>query len=141
MANNDIAQKLALLPEGLAEDNLQTWQRAMRYFQDRVSDYPGSRLKYLLGLVESISKLEEAKLFRVKPSARLLVISATTKEDQDHGDFFIVVGLKDEDTTNIVCSRPTEIAYSVVCKNNEIVSTLQPLLDRLWNETRGKHNA
>jgi len=95
----------------------------------------------LLDLVENISKLEEAKLFRVKPSAWMLVISTTTKEDQDYGDFFIVVGLKDEDTTNVVCGRPTEIAYSVVCKSNEIVSTLQPLLDRLRNETRGKKNA
>jgi len=130
MTSDEIAQKLARLPEGLAEENLQTWQRAINYYQNIVSDHPGSRYMYLLDLVESISMLEEAKLFRVKPSAWLLVISTTTKEDQDYGDFFIVVGLKDEDTTNVVCSRPTETAYSVVCKSSEIASTVQPLLNK-----------
>src|ERR1051325_672725 len=126
MNTDNIKQKLALLPDGVADENLQTWQQSIRYYQDKVSNYPGSRFRYLLALVEDVSQLEEAKLFRVYPSIWLLIISTTTKEDQDYGNFFIVVGLKDEDTTNVGCYRLKEVVESVVCKSNEILPTLQP---------------
>ncbi len=32
-------------------------------------------------------------------------------------------------------------AESFSCKSSELMSVIQPLLDRLWNETRGKKNA
>jgi len=137
---DDLAQKLALLPEDLAEENLQTWQRSIRYYQEKSSDYSGSKFQYLLDLVENISKSEEAKLFRVYPDLWMLILSTTTKEDKDYGEFFIVVGVKDDDTTHIGCYRYKESVESVICKSNEILPTLQPLLDRLWNETRGKKN-
>jgi len=40
MTNDDITQKLALLPEGLEKENIQSWQRAIRYYQNFVSDHP-----------------------------------------------------------------------------------------------------
>ena len=141
MTNDDIAQKLALLPEGLDEENLQTWQRAIRYYQEKVLDYPGSRFKYLLDLVENISKSEDAKLFRAYPDLWMLILSTTTKEERNYGDFFIVVGLTNENIAQIVCCRPTGIVESVDCKSNETFLILQPFLDRLWNETRGKKKA
>ena len=141
MTNDDFAQKLVLLPEGLAEENIQSWQRAMRVYQLFVSDHAHSEFKYLLDLVESVLQLEDAKLFRVYPDKDLLILSTTTKEDRDYGDFFIVVGLRDEDTTDIGCYTPKESVESVICKSSEIFPTLEPFLDRLWNETRGKKNA
>jgi len=141
MTNDDITQKLALLPKGLEEENIQSWQDAMQYYQMLVFDHADSRFKYLLDLVEGVLQLEDAKLFRVYPDKDLLILSTTTKEDRGYGDFFIVIGLRDENTTDVGCYRPTKAVESVVCKSNEILPTLQPLLDRLWNETRGKKNA
>jgi hypothetical protein len=40
MNSNDIQQKLALLPEGWAEENAQSWQDAIQYYQRRVFDHP-----------------------------------------------------------------------------------------------------
>jgi len=141
MTNNHIAQKLALLPKGLEEENIQSWQDAVREYQWYVSNRAHSEPKYLLDLVESILQSEDAKLFRVYPDKDLLILSTTTEEDRDYGNFFIVVRFIDENTTEIGCYRPTETVKSVVCKSNEILPTLQPFLDRLWNETRGKKNA
>jgi hypothetical protein len=142
MPNDDIAHKLALLPEGLAEENVQTWQYAIQYYQSRVS-HPllGSRFKYLLDLVQDISKSGQEKLFRAYPSIWMLIISTATPMAEDHGDLFIVIGVQSENLTHAFYSGHKEIIESIDCKSNEITPTLQPLLDRLWNETRGKKNA
>ena len=140
MTDDDMTQKLALLPEGLAEENVLSWQDARHYYQQFIFDHADSIFKYLLDLIESVLQIEEAKLFRVYPDKDLLILSTTTEEDRVYGDFFIVVRLIDESTTDIGCYRPTEAVDSVVCKSNEILLKLQTLLNRLWNETRGKKN-
>ena len=142
MNSDDIQQKLALLPEGWAEENAQSWQDAIRYYKSFVFDRPDSRFQYLLDLVQTISKSDQVKLFRTYPAVWMLIISTSSmKEEPRYGDVFIIVGVKDEYSTHVGYCRTTGVLVSIDCKSDEIMPTLQPLLDRLWNETHGKKKA
>ncbi len=136
---DNIQQRLALLPDGWAEENAQSWQKAVEYYQRIVFDQPDSKFKYLLNLTQAIAKSDQAKLFRTYPSIWTLIISTSSmKEEPRYGELFIVVGVKDNDLTHVGYYGLKEAIESIHCKNDEIMSALQPLLDRLWNETRGK---
>ncbi len=136
---DNIQQRLALLPDGWAEENAQSWQKAVEYYQRIVFDQPDSKFKYLLNLTQAIAKSDQAKLFRTYPSIWTLIISTSSmKEEPRYGELFIVVGVKDDYSTHVGYYGINETIESIHCKNDEIISALQPLLDRLWNETRGK---
>lgn len=143
MTKDDITQKLSLLPEGLAEKNIQTWQASMKAYERLVLDTGQSRYQYLLDLVRRISKSEQAKLFNSFPDLWMLIISTRLSLDESLGNGipFIVVGVKNDEPTVVSYYTTTEQWEYVDCKNNEIMPILQPLLDRLWNETLGKKNA
>ena len=63
MNNDDITQKLALLPEGIEEENLRTWEETVDYYQEalqvdleKISSEAISIYRHLLNLVQTISK-------------------------------------------------------------------------------------
>lgn len=141
MTHDDNAQKLALLPEGLAEENLRTWQEAIQHYQEGNSAHPNSVHKHLLDLVQTISKSGQEKLFRAYSSISMLIISTVTPLAKDYGDLFIVVDVKNGNLAHIAYSGRNEIIEFIDSKSDEILPKLQPLLDRLWNETRGKKNS
>src|SRR5258706_15082559 len=101
MTNDDIAQKLVLLPEGIEEENLRTWEETIDYYQEAlqvnpemISDEAVSIYKNLLNLVQTISKSGQEKLYRAYSSLSMLIISTTTATAKDYGDLFIVVDAK-----------------------------------------------
>ncbi len=142
MTTDDIQRKLILLPAGWAEENAQSWERVIPYYQRLVFDNPNSKFRYLLDLVQTISKTEQVKLFKNYPSREMLIISTSSmKEEPIYGDVFIVVGVIDETLTRIIYCHAEGGLESVDCRSNEIMSRLQALLDRLWAETRGKKSA
>lgn len=138
---DDIQQKLALLPEGLAEENIQSWQSAIQYYQSHTS-YPNySFLLPLLSLTQKFSKSEQVKLFRTDFSLGTLMISTSTKDGFGKENPLITVDIKNEGAPDIYYfTCPGEWDDVITCKNEDIMSVMQPFLDRLWNETRGKKN-
>jgi hypothetical protein len=72
-----------------------------------------------------------------------LIISTRLSLDDGlgHGIPFIIVAVRDNKSASVDYYTTTEQWEFNACKSNDIMSTLQPLLDRLWNETRGKKNA
>jgi hypothetical protein len=148
MTSNEITQKLALLPEGVEEENLRTWKETIDYYQEALQVDPEmisaeaiSIHKHLLNLVQTISKSGQEKLYRAYSSLSMLIISTTTPTAKDYGDLFIVVDVKTDNLAYVAYSGRKEVIEFTECKINEIMPTLQPLLDRLWNETRGKKKA
>lgn len=142
MTNDEIIQRLAILPERLAEENIQSWQHIVKFFK-LMTAHPGtSRSMPMLDLVQRLSESEQAKLFRAGASVLDLMISTKEKHGLEKGDAYICVGLGDGDLAEVGYFTATaEKAEVFACKNDEIMFVLQPLLDRLWNETRGKKNA
>jgi hypothetical protein len=156
MTNDDIAHKLALLPEGLSEANLQTWQETIDYYQKAIQINPEIQIdpemnsskiisgyKHLLDLVLAISKTGQEKLFRIDSSLWMIKISTQTSErvGERQGFPFIVIDLKSDVLSIVGYYDPTTSWKITECMNDEIMPALQPLLDKLWNETRGKKNA
>ena len=126
MTKDDIAQKLALLPEGLAEKNVRTWQTCMRNYERRAQGIGQLRYKYLLSLVQDILGLEDAKLFNSFPDLWMLIISTRLSLDESLGNGipFIVVGVKKVSTT---------IGYYTTSEQWEHVDCRATILCRHYN--------
>ncbi len=142
MDTNDIQQRLDLLPEGVAEENSRTWQLALEMYQ-RLCSMPvySQVLTPVFEWVKDFSRSEQAKLFRAGVPGFHLTISTKEKHGLDHGDSCIDIDVDDKKPEMLVISYlggDSERPEKFTCKNSEIQQILQPLLDRLWNETRGK---
>ncbi len=145
MDANDTPQRLARLPESVAEENLRTWQLALEMYQRLCSTPVYSQvLTPMFEWVKKFSRSEQAKLFRAGVPGLHLTISTKEKHGLEPGDSAIDIDIEDERPEMLVISYlggDSEKPEKLTCKNDEIQQTLQPLLDRLWNETRGKENA
>jgi len=158
MTSDDIAQKLSLLPEGIAENNLASWKKIVQFYKEFI-DYPeyhfhleNPMYKFLLptyNLVKEISATEQAKLFRAGQSMYDLVISTAEQHGLKLGDHSIRV-LSDAELIIIQYDVGSplfdgdnpNIYESHTCNpSDNFMIVLQPLLNKLWNETRGKKNA
>ena len=67
----------------------------------------------------------------------------STKEETslEKGDAHFYVYVQDNKISEVgYRAENTQKAETFECKNNELFIRIQPLLDRLWNETRGKKN-
>ena len=142
MTNEEIARKLALLPEGLAEENFQTWQRVLEGNHE-LSSFP-SYSQVLVPMIDWISefiKSEQTKLFRAGLPGLTLMISTKEKHGLEKDDPYVFIDIDDSDAMIVGYCNTSQELESHSCKNSEVMSEVQPLLDRLWNETRGKKNA
>jgi hypothetical protein len=140
MNTNDVQQKIALLPEGLTEENVLSWQHILKLFELFNSHNGGDRYKPFVELIGTIYKSDQAKLFRAGVSAAVLMISTKEKHGLEQGDAYIFIGSRIETVDIGYFTATAHEAEVINCKNDEIMSTLKPLLDRLWSETRGKKN-
>lgn len=62
MMNDYIAQKLALLPEGLAERNLQSWNEAVECFRQPVNVFQAEYFPYIFEMHEIASSCPRNQL-------------------------------------------------------------------------------
>ena len=157
MTNDDIVQKLSLLPKGIAENNLASWEKIVQFYKKFVDDsehhFPlenpmHKALIPIYNLVKEISTTEQAKLFRAGQSMYDLVISTAEQHGLKPGDHsirvlndaeFIIIQydvgslLFDGDNPNIYESHTCN-------PGDNLMIVLQPLLSKLWNETQDKKN-
>ncbi|MFN8414142.1 MAG: hypothetical protein U0Z26_17310 [Anaerolineales bacterium] len=137
MTEDEINKNIALLSESLTQENAQSWQHITKLFELYASG--NSQYKPLLDLVKALANSTQSKLFRAGASVTLLMISTKEKNGLEKGDPYIYIGLRDEDLADIGYYTATaNESEEFKCKNDEILPVIQPFLDRLWNETRGK---
>jgi len=141
MNKDEITQKISLLPEGLAEKNIKSWENVLRFYKMGVS-IPGNEwLTPMVDLIQIIFASEQQKIFRAGLQLFTLMISTKEEHGLEERDAYIVIYLADDGSVDIGYYAATAKQADVfACKNNEAISVLQPLLDRLWNETQGKKN-
>jgi hypothetical protein len=158
MMNDDIAQKLALLPEGIAERNLQLWEPVVSHYKEWAEHPLGDILPNnfldkafpaIYKLVKDFSSTEQAKLFRGGTSVDDLFISTADKHGLKVGDRFVSVTfratnkiiIKYEIASPITLEENPNVIKRVYCEvDDNLMLELQPFLNILWNETRGKEN-
>ena len=142
MTNDDIAQKLALLPEGLAEENIQSWLHVANVCEFYFSHGRDARWHVLTELIQKLSESEQAKLYRGGLSLNVMMFSTKEETGLEKEDAYFYIYVKDDNVTEVgYRAVDSQKAETFECRNNELFTKIQPLLDRLWNETRGKKNA
>ena len=135
MTNDEISRNIALLPESLIQENTQSWQHITKLFELYARN---PRYRPFLDLVKTLSGSMQSKLFRAGASALLLMISTKEKNGLDYGDPYVYVEVRDENTAEVGYCWDTTESKHFICKDDEILPVILPLLDTLWNETRGK---
>ena len=160
MNNQDISQKLALLPEGLAESNIQSWNKMVKFFESPVDAMIGEHFPYshLIGKIAyAFSMNDQAKLFRAGEQAYTLIISTADEQDLKIGEPYLSVSISNEflivryktnepSTTKERSNIKIKImdfgeGEKMNLSQHNIVTALQPMLNLLWDETRGKKKA
>lgn len=135
MTNDEISRNIALLPESLIQENTQSWQHITKLFELYARS---PRYKPFLDLVKTLSDSMQSKLFRAGASTTLLMISTKEKNGLEYRDPYVYVEVRDENTAEVgYCWDTTESEY-FICNDDELLPVILPLLDRLWNKTRGK---
>lgn len=153
MDNNDIAQKLVLLPEGLAERNLQSWNYAIKFFEQPMDAMMAEHFPYGLEMRKvalAFSQSGQAKLFRAEGIVFENLHISTTDAPVKIGEPYLSVhfgrgfltaqyGIDEEEHKYNLLKRMEDNVYFRT--GNDAITFLQPMLDLLWDETRGKKNA
>ena len=142
MTKDDVAQKLALLPNGLVEENIQSWLHVVNVCEFYFSHGRDTSWHVLTDLIQKLSESEQTKLFRGGLSLNIMMVSTKEETGLGKGDAYFYIYVKDDNVTEVgYRAVDTQEAEIFECKNNELFIKIKPLLDRLWNETRGKKNA
>ena len=152
MTNDDITQKLALLPGGLAERNMQSWNEAVEYFGRPVDAFIAEYFPYtseMQKVATVFSNSEQAKLFRAEGQTYHTLIISTTDGQVKIGEPYLMVFIAGGFLTaqyGIDEERFKYDLYKRISNNNlgvgdDVMTILQSMLNLLWNETRGKKNA
>ena len=158
MAKDEITQKLALLSEGIVESNLRSWERIVSFYKSCTDNPIGDILPenfydrvflVISNLVNVFSKTEQAKLYRAGQSVYDLMISTADKHGLHHGDYFVrvtfereIIFIQYETVGPIGDAENPNIYERYSCSlDDNLMTVLQTLLNRLWDETRGKKNA
>lgn len=142
MTNDDIAQKLALLPEGLEDENVRSWHHVANMCEFYFAHGGDTRWHVLADLIQKLSESEQIKLFRGGLSLNIMMFSTKEETGLGKGDAYLYVSVQDDDVAEVgYRAVDTQKTETFECKNNELFIKIQLLLDRLWNETRDKKNA
>jgi hypothetical protein len=151
MTKNDMSQKLALLPEGLAERNIQSWSVVVEYFGRPVDAFIAEYFPYTFEMQEVaivFSKSEQAKLFKAEGQTYHHLIISTTDDQVKIGEPYLMVfidrgfltaqyGIDEESSKYHLYKRISSDNLGV---GDEAMTILDPMLNLLWDETRGKKN-
>jgi hypothetical protein len=140
-----IVQKMTLLSEELIEKNLASWQSVISRYESFIKDNEPVNQGFLpvFGLTKKIAKSELAKLFRAGTSLFPLLISTAEKHGLGDSEPYVAIDVWRNKNTRILYYRgQVKVTESDPCESTDVLfERLQPFLERLWNETKGKNHA
>ncbi len=133
----------------LAQDNLKSWDYLTEFYERLLASEGWDYVKPLVRLAEQLKQSEYAKYFRAGQSLWHLMISTASQHGLTEDDLYIYVKIKVEKTIKndlpVYFTRGIEVSYrqdihaieTITCDEPELMTTIEPLLKRLWNDTRG----
>jgi hypothetical protein len=137
------------ISEELAQENLKSWDYLTEFYERLLASEGWDYVMPLVRLVEHLKQSEYAKYFRAGQSLWHLMISTASQYGLAEDDLYIYVTIKVEKTIKnnkpVYFTDGIEVSYKqgiqkierITCDEPELVFTIEPLLKRLWNETRG----
>jgi len=141
MTDDEFTQKLALLPEGLEEKNIKSWENVLRFYKMAASVPSNSWLTPMVDMIQTVIDSGQNKLFRAGLQLYTLIISAKDEHRLDVGDHHIRVDIHNNNSIEVWYGTNSYDSEELTFDCNKIIVELQPFLSKLWNETRGKKNA
>ena len=143
--SDELEKQLARLPAEVIEENKASWGRVVSQIEESVAL---GKSKYCtaekLTAIREIVALDESSLFRAAIVRVYLTISTAQKVGLEQGELFLRL-IWNEETLPVIeyCRfgrKSIQAAYT--CKRDtDLIPYLQPMLKRLWYETREKHPA
>lgn len=140
MTNDDIARKLALLPEGLEEKNIRSWENVLRFYKTADSSPSNSWLTPMVDMIQAVIDSNQHRLFRAGLQLSTLIISVKEEHRLDKGDHHIRVDINKNNSIEVWYGTSSYDSENLTFDGNKTVVELEPFLNKLWNETRGKKN-
>ena len=140
MTNEEIAQKLTLLPEGLEEKNIKSWENVLRFYKMAASFPSNSWLNPIVDMVQTVIDSGQHKLFQAGLQLYTLIVSVKEEYGLDAGDHHIRVDIDTNNLMEVWYGTSSNDSETLIFDCNKIIVELKPFLDKLWNETRGKKN-
>jgi hypothetical protein len=158
MTKDEITKNLDLVPKEVVESNLDSWKSTALFYKEYI-DSPLNELLSeiswrktftpIYNSVKNILTTEQAKLFRAGHTVYELLISTANEHGLKSGEHYIRIAseggfiiIQYEIMGSITDDGNPKAYESIVCTlQDDLMPALQPLLTRLWNETRGKENA
>jgi hypothetical protein len=155
---SEFDSRLSLLPDQLVKKNLESWKKVVESYEDWVANPYWKQFIPVYDMVKKLAKSEQAKLFRAGTSMYVLLISTTEQHLLESKDRFVSVNGYDPsgivieykqmgldaqytETTFFIDIGVYTIENRICAPDDNLVSAIQPFLDRLWNNTRGTIDA
>lgn len=140
MTNDEISQKINLLPDGLKEKNTKSWENVLFFYKRCISIAENLWLTPMVNLIQVVFESNQQNLFRAGLQLYTLIISIKEEYGLDKGDYHIRVDIDEKNSAVVWYGTNPDKSENINCSGDEIISVVQPFLDKLWNETRGKKN-
>ena len=129
------------MSDELTHRNLESWREMVAYYEDFVRHPDWERLYPILRVVQMLASSDVAKQFHAGQSLWHLMISTAAKWDIEEDEPFVVVTL-DGDSPQLLIEYWDKTCGSIlekhICDEGEVLSYLRPVLNRLWENTRGQ---
>ncbi len=133
------------MSDELAHFNTKSWRKVLDYYEMIAQDLDGDRLSPLLGVVRALFTSDVAKQFRAGHRHEALIISTAPHKkgwNRLEDDEPLVVVTLDKRTKMLLIEyqdRGNGRPFGrYMCSERECMSYLHPVLNRLWEDTRGR---
>jgi hypothetical protein len=131
----------SIMSDELSQLNLDSWREMLAYYEDFVQHPDWKRLYPILRVVQRLSSSEASKRFRAGQSLWHLIISTAPKHGLEENEPFVVVTLNG-DTQQLLIEYWDKTCGSIlekyICNEDDVMSYLHPVLNRLWENTKGQ---
>ena len=129
------------MSDELTRSNLESWREMVSYYEDFVRHTDWEWLQPLLRVVRKLAASHMAEKFRAGQSLWHLIISTAPKWGLDENEPFIamtLIGKSPQLKIEYWEKTGGRVLEKHTCGEDDVMPFLQPVLDRLWEGTRGQ---
>jgi hypothetical protein len=124
------------------DNNFDSWQELASFYEHLLSKPGWDWLQPVLEVVQQVAISDRANNFRAGHGAHIFIVSTKETHGLEEGDLSIWVIPYPEESTFFVKylldGMPQILVEERICRPDELYTTVNTMMDRLWADTRGK---
>jgi hypothetical protein len=132
------------MDDQLAKQNIESWGYVVEFYKDLTANSHFNHISPLLRLVGEFAQRDQAKYFRAGVSLWHLLISTALQHGLKEQEPFVAVTLTEDFKQFRIehwSKTGGKVLERIICDEKEVFSCIEPVLKRLWEETKGHNNA